>query len=191
MRLPYFSRSQLGVMLLLGAALIGLYAWRAHWLFTPAPPPPGVMPLAFVEVTGHTSHPGVYSFPHPPTLMEVWQQAGCPVAAPDPGKIIASGSRVEVTSGGAYQLTTMSGAQLLTLGLPLDLNRASADDLAAVSGIGPTLAKKIVDYRQAHGPFKQVDELAEKVLGFGEKKVEKLKPFLIVSETHETAGERR
>jgi competence protein ComEA len=188
MRLPYFSRSQLGVILLLGAVLIGLYAWRAQWLLTPAPPPPGVLPLAFVEVTGPASHPGVYSFPKPPTLGEVWQRAGAPGAAPDPDKIIASGSRVEVSPGGAYNLTTMSGAQLLTLGLPLDLNRASADDLAAVPGIGPALAKKIVDYRQAHGPFKKIDDLAEKVLGFGEKKVEKMKPFLMVAEIDATAN---
>ena len=65
-RLPYFSRSQLGVILLLGAALLGLYAWRAHVLFPPSPPPPGTMSLAFVEVTGQVAHPGVYSFPKPP-----------------------------------------------------------------------------------------------------------------------------
>ena len=41
MRLPYFSRSQLGVILLLGAALLLLYAWRAHVLFPPPRPRPG------------------------------------------------------------------------------------------------------------------------------------------------------
>ena len=40
-RLPYFSRSQLGVVLLLGAALLGLYAWRAHVFFPPRRPRPG------------------------------------------------------------------------------------------------------------------------------------------------------
>ena len=65
-RLPYFSRSQLGVILLLGAALLGLYAWRAHVFFPPSPPPPGTLSLAFVEVTGKVAHPGVYSFPEAP-----------------------------------------------------------------------------------------------------------------------------
>ena len=42
MRLPSFSRSQLGVILLLGAALLRLYAWRAHVFFSPLPlPRPG------------------------------------------------------------------------------------------------------------------------------------------------------
>jgi competence protein ComEA len=176
-RLPYFSRSQLGVILLLGAALLGLYAWRAQVLFPPAPPPPGLLPLAFVEVTGKVAHPGVYSFPEPPSLAEVWQRAGGPGAAPDKDKKIASGSRVEVTPAGGYHLTSMSGAQLITLGLPIDLNRASAEDLEAVPGIGPVLAQRIVAYRQAHGPFKKMDDL-EAVSGITFRNLPKLKPYL-------------
>jgi comEA protein len=186
MRLPYFSRSQLGVILLLGAALLGLYAWRVRVLFPPAPPPPGLMPLAFVEVTGRVAHPGVYSFPQPPTLAEVWQRAGGPGAAPDKDKKIANGSRVEVTTEGGYRLMAMSGAQLVTLGLPLDLNRARAEDLEAVPGLGPALAQRIVAYRRAHGPFKKMDDLAE-VSGISTEKLEKLKPYLGLGGLEHTA----
>ena len=35
----------------------------------------------------------------------------------------------------------------MTLGLPLDLNRATAEDLDALPGLGPALAQRIVDYR--------------------------------------------
>jgi len=176
-RLPYFSRSQLGVVLLLGAALLLLYAWRAQVLFPPAPPPPGLMPLAFVEVTGKVAHPGVYSFPAPPTLGEVWRKAGAGGNLPDMDKKIASGSRVEVTTAGGYRLAAMPGAKLLTLGLPIDLNRASAEDLAAVPGLGPTLAQRIVGYRQAHGPFKKMDDL-EEVSGISPRNLPKLKAYL-------------
>lgn len=179
-KLPYFSRSQLGVILLLGAVLIGLYAWRAHWLFAPSPAPPGIMHLAFVEVTGAVAHSGVYAFTHPPSLKEIWQRSGASGVAPEPDKIIASGSRLEITPGSGYRLGVMPGTQLMTLGLPIDLNRASAEDLAAVPGIGPALAKRIVEYRQANGPFQKVDDLEEKVLGFGEKKVEKIKAYLVI-----------
>jgi competence protein ComEA len=176
-RLPYFSRSQLGVILLLGAALLGLYAWRAYVFFPPAPPPPGTLSLAFVEVAGKAPHPGVYSFPKPPSLREVWAKAGAVGTPSDPDKTIASGSRVEVTPEGGFSVATMSGAQLLTLGLPIDLNRASAEDLDAIPGLGPALAQRIVDYRQAHGPFKQVEDL-RKVSGVGPQNLQKLKPFL-------------
>jgi len=177
MRLPYFSRSQLGVILLLGAALLLLYAWRAHVLFPPSPPPPGTLSLAFVEVAGPVAHPGVYSFPKPPTLTEVWAKAGASGTAPEPDKTIAGGSRVEVAPDGGYGVSAMSGAQLLTLGLPLDLNRATAEDLDAIPGIGPALAQRIVDYRQAHGPFKKIEDLIE-VSGIGPQNLEKLKPSL-------------
>ena len=95
----------------------------------------------------------------------------------DPDKTIASGSRVEVTPDGGYRVAAMSGAQLLTLGLPIDLNRATAEDLDAIPGIGPALAQRIVDYRKAHGPFKQVEDLRE-VSGVGPQNLQKLKPYL-------------
>jgi competence ComEA-like helix-hairpin-helix protein len=177
MPLPYFSRSQLGVILLLAASLLGLYAWRAHWLWAPSPPPPGTLSLAFVEVTGMVPHPGVYSFPRPPSLKEVWVKAGAPGTPPDPDQTIASGSRLEVAPDGGFRLAAMPGAQLLTLGLPLDLNRATADDLAAIPGLGPALARRIVDYRTAHGPFQHLDDLGE-IPGIGSQNLTNLKPYL-------------
>jgi competence protein ComEA len=185
-RLPYFSRSQLGVILLLGATLMGLYAWRAHILFSPSPPPPGTQGLAFVEVTGPVARPGVYSFPKPPSLREVWAKAGAAGDAPEPDKTIASGSRVEVTPDGGCRVSAMSGAQLVTLGLLIDLNRASAEDLDAISGIGPALAQRIINYRKAHGPFKKIEDLSE-VPGIGAEKLQKLKPFLGLGSPEDSA----
>ena len=46
------------------------------------------------------------------------------------------------------------------------INEATEADLQKVSGIGPKMAKKIVDYRQEHGPFKSVEELRH-VKGIG------------------------
>jgi competence protein ComEA len=44
---------------------------------------------------------------------------------------------------------------------PLDLNSATAEELAALPGLGPELAERIVDYREVNGPFVSVDELAD------------------------------
>jgi len=130
-----------------------------------------------VEVTGKVSHPGVYSFPKPPILREVWAKAGAVGTPPDSDKTIASGSQVEVTPDGGYRIAAMPGAKLLTLGLPLDLNRATAQDLDAIPGLGPALAQRIVDYRTAHGPFKKTEDLGE-VSGIGPQNLPKLKPYL-------------
>ena len=130
-----------------------------------------------MEVTGKVAHPGVYSFPKPPSLGEVWAKTGAGGTPSDPDKTIASGSRVEVAPDGGYRVAAMSGAELLTLGLPIDLNRATSEDLDAIPGVGPALAQRIVDYRKAHGPFKQVEALMA-VSGVGPESLQKLKPYL-------------
>ncbi len=61
----------------------------------------------------------------------------------------------------------------------LNINTASAEELESLSGIGPQMAKRIIQYREKHGNFTSVDALTE-VKGLGEKTLEKLKPFIAV-----------
>jgi len=179
MRLPFFSRNQQAVILLLGAALLFLYAWRANFFRPPSPPPPQQLNLVFVEVGGPGAHPGVYSFEHTPTLAEVWQKSNATGTAPAAAEKILSGSRVEIAANGQYRLARMHGAELLALGLPLDLNTATAGDLDALPGIGPALAQRIVAYRQKNGPFKKVEDLSN-VSGISLKLLKKISPHLII-----------
>ena len=61
----------------------------------------------------------------------------------------------------------------------INLNTATKDELVALPGIGPAKAQAILDYRNAHGPFKSVEELKD-VKGIGAKRFEKLKGELTV-----------
>ncbi|MCL4500280.1 MAG: helix-hairpin-helix domain-containing protein [Deltaproteobacteria bacterium] len=178
--LPYFKRTQHGVMLLLGAALLLLWAWRANFFLAPSPPPTRNLSFVLVEVSGPGANPGVYAFDHGPTLKEIWQKSGAPGNAPATPDKVNSGSRVEISRDGSYRLTRMHGIELLTLGLPIDLNSAGAADLEALPGIGPALAQRIVDYRQKHGSFKKIDDLMQ-VSGIGPKLLEKIRAHLIIS----------
>jgi competence protein ComEA len=50
----------------------------------------------------------------------------------------------------------------------LNVNLASAEELERLPGIGPALAARIVAHREAHGPFRTVDDLL-RVSGIGPK----------------------
>ncbi|MEE8411780.1 MAG: helix-hairpin-helix domain-containing protein [Acidobacteriota bacterium] len=60
---------------------------------------------------------------------------------------------------------------------PIDLNRATARELIQLPGVGEVIAKRIVDFREEHGPFKRVEDLM-KVKGIGEKSLEKIRPYI-------------
>lgn len=62
----------------------------------------------------------------------------------------------------------------------VNLNQASADELARLPRVGPSLAGKIVAHREQHGPFKRAQDLME-VKGIGEKMFALLEPYLAVS----------
>jgi competence ComEA-like helix-hairpin-helix protein len=63
---------------------------------------------------------------------------------------------------------------------PLDLNRASIDDLVRLPGVGPALAERIVAARAGDGPFASVDDLA-RVPGIGPAKLARLRDLVTVS----------
>ena len=70
----------------------------------------------------------------------------------------------------ALALLLCSGAALAAL----NLNTATREELVALPGIGPAKAQAILDYRNAHGSFKSIEELKD-VKGIGAKRYEKLK----------------
>jgi len=61
----------------------------------------------------------------------------------------------------------------------VNINSAGQSDLERLPGIGPSLAKKILDFRQKNGQFKTPNDLMA-VPGIGEKKFEQLKNLITV-----------
>ena len=59
----------------------------------------------------------------------------------------------------------------------INVNKADRETLKLLPGIGPAYSKRIILYRQENGGFKSVEEL-KKIKGIGEKRLEKLKPFV-------------
>ena len=61
----------------------------------------------------------------------------------------------------------------------VNLNTATAAQLEALPGIGPSMAQRIVSHREKNGPFKKLEDLMT-IQGIGEKSFLKLRPMLTI-----------
>lgn len=59
----------------------------------------------------------------------------------------------------------------------VNVNEASVEELMQLPQVGAVMARRILEYRQTHGPFKTIDELMQ-VKGIGQKKLAAMKPFI-------------
>jgi comEA protein len=62
----------------------------------------------------------------------------------------------------------------------VNINTAGAEELQLLPRVGPSLAGRIVEFREANGPFRTVDEILA-VKGIGESSFEKLEPYIVTS----------
>jgi competence protein ComEA len=62
----------------------------------------------------------------------------------------------------------------------VNVNTASSEQLQMLPRVGPALAGRIIEFREANGPFRAVDEILA-VKGIGESSFEKLEPYIVTS----------
>ncbi len=76
-------------------------------------------------------------------------------------------------------LIEIEQAAPLELEFQVQVNEAQWPELTLLPRIGETLARRIVAYRDQHGPFQNVDQLIE-VKGIGPKTMRQIAPFVTV-----------
>ncbi|HEX2193323.1 MAG TPA: helix-hairpin-helix domain-containing protein, partial [Acidimicrobiales bacterium] len=142
-----------------------------------------------VHAAGAVARPGLYLVPGGARVADVVASAGGPSAEADLDQVnlatrVADGDRVhvprrgEVVAGGGSD-PTGGGAPGTSRPTTVDLNTASAEQLDDLPGIGPALAKAIVDHRARHGRFRTVDGLLD-VRGIGPAKLDGLRDLVRV-----------
>ncbi len=165
---------------------------------TPVPVPTSTGPVTVVvHVAGAVARPGVYTLAAGSRVVDAVTAAGGAVRGADLAAVNLAivlvdteqvyipllgreGSRALVaprlrpgSTGGA------GGGGSSGPKAKVDLNSATAEQLDALPGVGPTTAAAIVDHRTRHGPFASVDALLD-VPGIGEAKLEALRDLVTV-----------
>jgi competence ComEA-like helix-hairpin-helix protein len=64
---------------------------------------------------------------------------------------------------------------------PINVNTATAEELAAIPGLDQTLAQNIIDYREANGPFASVDDLS-RVSGMDQQTLDSIRGWITVEQ---------
>jgi competence protein ComEA len=133
----------------------------------------------YVHVAGAVGRPGLIRVPPGTRVASALERAGGPTRRADLTLVnlaakVRDGQQIVVPVRGASPAGTGS-AELP--GAQLHLSTATPEQLDQVDGIGPTLGERIVEYRDAHGGLRSVDELAE-VDGIGEKRLTTLRDAL-------------
>lgn len=134
----------------------------------------------YVHVAGAVRRPGLYRLAQGARVAAAVRRAGGATPAADLNLInlaarLVDGQQVvvPVAAGSTGAGTGAANAP----DAPISLGSATAEQLDELDGIGPTLAERIVEHRQAKGGFGSLDQLAE-VEGIGEKRLEALKAAL-------------
>lgn len=127
-----------------------------------------------VHVAGWVVSPGVVRVTPDSIVADAIEAAGGlrPGALVDRINLAAplrSGDQIVVPGPGALVESSEGGL--------LALNRASANDLEGLPGVGPVLAERIVAYREQNGPFTEVEDLLQ-VGGIGEAKLASIRDLV-------------
>lgn len=121
-------------------------------------------PIAYI--TGAVAKPGLYAIESTSSIGDLVKSAGGLVSYADTQAInlaepVEPGSHIHIP----FHYT--GNPENLLRGTQININTASEKDLDALPGIGSTMAKRIIDYRNEHGNFDAIEDL-KKVKGIGD-----------------------
>jgi competence protein ComEA len=185
--IPHFSIGQQKVLFLLALFILAVLYFKFYF-HPPSRPSEEVFREIIIEVTGEVNKTGIYIFRNAPTLKEVIEKAGGfkePILldTATSSEVLETGTLLNVLKASPKEIKLkigrMEANKLLTFSIPLDLNRVSVEDLRLIPGIGESLAREIVTYRERRKGFRSVEDL-KNVKGIGEKKWETFKTFFMV-----------
>ncbi|NWG34056.1 MAG: helix-hairpin-helix domain-containing protein [Chloroflexi bacterium] len=183
------------ILNLVAGILFGLFLAALIWVASRNPsgqavtlrPAPTERPL-IVHITGAVPRPGVYALPKGARVQDAVSAAGGFLAEADQEPInlaqeLEDGQRLDIPYAQGFSPVIPTPAPGLVL-TPSDfelvnINTAAAFELETLPGVGPTLAQKIVEYRDQNGPFLSTEDIIN-VSGVGPGTYERIKDLITV-----------
>lgn len=154
--------------------------------------PTGARPaLLRIDVTGAVANPDVYRLPAGSIVKDAVQAAGGATADADLTRINLATELVDqqqvrvphINEAGTDPPSPGGGPPSAPVSAitRVNINLASADELASLPGIGPELARRIVEWRATHGAFKHIEDIKQ-VRGIGDSIFDQIKNGITVGE---------
>ena len=166
-RRKLFIAAGIGVgVVVVAGAFLSAGTPESHVVEATPPPVELAVPTGtvFVHVAGLVAQPGVYELSLDSRVFDAIAAAGgvtdkADGASINLARIVQDGEQIIVTPAGTSVTAVAAGK--------LNINRATASDFDLLPRIGPTLAERIVAYREKNGPFPSIDALGN-VPGIGD-----------------------
>lgn len=151
-----------------------------------------------VHVIGEVNNPGVVTLPEGSRIIDAINKAGGKTEEADLSKInlayiVEDGTQIYIPrinenlnevslisdGAGVGVIVTDSNVEENEVNTKVNINTASKEKLETLPGVGETTAQKIIDYREANGKFKTIEDI-KNVSGIGDAKYESLKDKITV-----------
>lgn len=151
-----------------------------------------------VHITGEVKEPGIIELPSEARIADAIEAVGGVTEGADLDEVnlafvLSDGQKVYIpnknekeVSGEKVYITAGSGNNIIVQDKveegkkqKVNINEAKQEDFEQLPGIGPSIAQRIVEYRDQNGKFTSIDELQE-VKGIGEAKFENIKEYVTI-----------
>ena len=166
-------------------------------------PRPSKPEVWYIYVTGEVKKQGVYTVPAGSRIFQVIALAGGFTRNADSASLnladfLADSAHIHIPAKNAknssktaqaitpetiripgYSQQTNSRSGIRANTILVDVNSANLQELQRISGVGPAIAQRIIDYRNTHGAFTSIEDL-QKVRGIGTKTMERIRPQVTV-----------
>ena len=144
------------------------------------------------DIGGEVVKPGVYSLLKGSRMDDALVAAGGLSEKADRDWVVTNVNRAELLTDGEKIFIPKVGESeaIVTTGVTtvgkvatknekININKATSEELDKLSGVGPALAQRIIDYRVKNGGFKAVEEI-KSVSGIGDKMFAKIEDEITI-----------